>query len=79
MTSPDRPRRSGEHPLIWRKSSRIQASGQCVEIAQLRGGCAVRDSKNPTGAILTFTHREWTPFLHAVETGTYDQPLPRAG
>ena len=37
--------------LNWRKSSRSNSGGQCVEVRS--DGCAVRDSKNPAGHVLT--------------------------
>ncbi|MGH3673662.1 MAG: DUF397 domain-containing protein, partial [Pseudonocardiaceae bacterium] len=40
-------------PALWRKSTRSQAQTNCVEIADLDGGCAVRDSKNQDGAVLS--------------------------
>jgi hypothetical protein len=40
----------------WHKSTRSDGNGgQCVEVAALvDGGAAVRDSKNPDGAVLIF-------------------------
>ena len=46
----------------WRKSSRSGSNG-CVEIAFLDGQIAVRDSKDRSGPVLQFTHREWEAFL----------------
>jgi hypothetical protein len=47
--------------LNWVKSSYSTAtSGNCVEIAALPdGGRAVRDSKNPGGAVLLLTSAQW--------------------
>lgn len=45
MTDPGR--------ITWRKSSRSN-SGACVEIAVGGASVHVRDSKDPTGPILTF-------------------------
>lgn len=40
----------------WRKATASQANGNCVEVATLPDGTiGVRDSKNPTGAVLVFT------------------------
>ncbi|CNE39393.1 Domain of uncharacterised function (DUF397) [Mycobacterium tuberculosis] len=60
--------------LTWRKSTRTQANGQCVELAQVHEGCAVRDSKDPAGPVLTFTTHEWSALLKAIKTGTHDLP-----
>ncbi|MEV4281073.1 DUF397 domain-containing protein [Actinoplanes xinjiangensis] len=40
-------------PLTWRKSRR-SSGGQCVEVANHGGSVFVRDSKNPSGPVLTF-------------------------
>jgi hypothetical protein len=46
----------------WRKSS-YSASGECVEVAPVGEGFAARDSKNPTGATLSFNTDQWRRFL----------------
>jgi hypothetical protein len=57
----------------WRKAQRSgDNGGSCVEVAALTGGTAVRDSKNPRGAALAFTPREWNAFLTGVKTGSFD-------
>ncbi|GII82592.1 hypothetical protein Ssi03_05820 [Sphaerisporangium siamense] len=55
----------------WRKSSWSSGDGgTCVEVAaNLPGLVAVRDSKNPLGPALTFSHIEWHAFLHAAKAG----------
>jgi hypothetical protein len=47
----------------WIKSSYSAGNGpDCVEIMRIAGGFAVRDSKNPDGAVLRFTDREMRHF-----------------
>jgi hypothetical protein len=47
----------------WRKSTR-SGNGECVEVADnLPGVVGVRDSKNPTGPVLTFTPHTWRTFI----------------
>lgn len=53
----------------WRKSSASGPENNCVEIADLPEGVAVRDSKEPAGHVLRFTAAEWTAFRAGVLTG----------
>lgn len=39
----------------WRKSSRSNQEGACVEVADLHTTVGVRDSKDPAGPHLTFS------------------------
>ncbi|KPI09454.1 protein of unknown function DUF397 [Actinobacteria bacterium OK074] len=56
--------------LEWRKSSYSGNNGDCVEVAVLPGGGrGLRDSKNPSGPILTFPAPEFTAFLAAARVG----------
>jgi hypothetical protein len=57
---------------VWRKSSRSGAQNSCVELADLSDAIAVRDSKNPDGAKLAFTRREWDAFAARVKSGRLD-------
>jgi Domain of unknown function (DUF397) len=55
---------------VWRKSSCSYSTGQCVQIAAPDGaGIAVRDSKNPQGAVLRFTPAGWREFVASVRSG----------
>jgi hypothetical protein len=50
--------------LNWHKSSYSgNSTGNCVEIAPIPAGTAIRDSKNPTGPTLRFPAAAWQPFL----------------
>ena len=58
---------------VWRKS--VRSSGNCdncVEVAFVDGAIAVRDSKNPTGPALVYTHDEWDAFIGGVKDGEFD-------
>ncbi len=57
----------------WIRSSLSFANGNCVEACLLGGGhIGVRDSKDPHGAVLRFTHAEWSAFLGGVRNGEFD-------
>lgn len=44
----------------------------CGEVRFDDDHVSVRDSKHPAGPILTFTHTEWTAFLHSTTAGEFD-------
>jgi hypothetical protein len=54
----------------WRRSSRTYGGGNCVEVAPVHGQrIDIRDSKNPTGAVLRFTTTEWNVFVADLRRG----------
>jgi hypothetical protein len=58
----------------WRTSTRSNANGQCVEVADdLPGLVAVRDSKDRSGPALAFTSDAWTRFLTSTRSGHFDR------
>ncbi|MET8828831.1 DUF397 domain-containing protein [Streptomyces sp. NPDC004610] len=56
-------------PQIWRKSSYSGGGvgNGCVEVANGTTHIAIRDSKTPTGAILTFPAGAFTTFVEALK------------
>jgi Domain of unknown function (DUF397) len=58
----------------WRKSSYSGGNGgNCLEVARnLPGIVAVRDSKDRTGPVLTFTPAEWETFTAGLKSGKLD-------
>ncbi len=61
----------GDAGAIWRKSVHSGAHNNCVEVADLPGVIAVRDSKSP-GPKLAFTRRQWRAFADRVKSGRFD-------
>jgi hypothetical protein len=57
--------------LPWRKSSYSGGGNNCVEVAEITGGCAVRDSKNPDGGHLTLGADLWRAFIADIKRGRY--------
>jgi len=59
---------------VWRKSSYSNGSGgDCVQVALgIAEVVAVRDSKNPDGLRLVFSHEEWRAFVAAVRARELD-------
>jgi hypothetical protein len=57
----------------WHKSGRSNPSGNCVEMARLRGGdIAVRNSRDPEGPALIYTPDEIAAFLLGAKDGDFD-------
>ncbi|MFF2187425.1 DUF397 domain-containing protein [Streptomyces sp. NPDC058155] len=51
----------------WRKSSYSNGTGgECVEVADLAGITAVRDSKVPAGPRIAIRHAAWAGFVGAL-------------
>ncbi|MET8283388.1 DUF397 domain-containing protein [Micromonospora sp. NPDC005174] len=56
--------------VSWSKSSRSGANdSNCVEVAVLSAGLAVRDSKDPGGPALVFGRDAWSSFVTGLRRG----------
>jgi hypothetical protein len=53
-----------DHVVNWRRSSHCGEAGSCVEVAHMRDRVLLRDSTDPDGPTLVFSHTEWAVFLH---------------
>jgi hypothetical protein len=57
----------------WKKSTTSGTnSGSCVEVRSHDDAIQVRDTKDRTGPVLTFTRPEWEAFVSAVKDGEFD-------
>ncbi|MDN5914402.1 MAG: DUF397 domain-containing protein [Pseudonocardia sp.] len=70
---------AGRDQLAWRKSRRSGYQGNCVELATAAGSAApganlvaMRNSREPQGAILAFPAAEMAAFLGAIKNGELD-------
>ena len=54
----------------WRTSSRSTGGNECVEVAQTRESCLVRDSKQPGGTCLPVGRSAWAGFTRRIKDGT---------
>jgi hypothetical protein len=56
----------------WTKSARSgPTGGNCVEVAFLAEGVAMRNSRHPDGPALLFTRAEWDAFVGGARDGEF--------
>jgi hypothetical protein len=54
---------------LWRKSTRSNGSGNCVEVARnMTAAVAMRDSKDPDGPVLMVAPAAWEAFTTALKS-----------
>jgi Domain of unknown function (DUF397) len=58
----------GNRAITWRTSSYSgNSGGQCIEVGAAARVIAVRDSKDPHGAMLAFDPQDWQRFTGRVK------------
>ncbi|MDT3396207.1 DUF397 domain-containing protein [Streptomyces sp. B1866] len=58
----------------WFKSSYSAQNGNCLEARHRADGALdLRDSKNPSGPVMTVCGPEWAAFVSGVRAGRFDR------
>jgi len=57
----------------WRKSTRSNGQGACVEVATFGRTFGLRDSKDPTGPVLEVGTGDWAAFLRGAKGCQFDR------
>ncbi|MEV5571684.1 DUF397 domain-containing protein [Spirillospora sp. NPDC052269] len=50
----------------WRKSRHSSGNGECVELADMHTFVAIRDSKDPSGPVLSLPADKWHHFTRSL-------------
>lgn len=64
--------RANQRALMWRTSSHSGGQNNCVQVADLPSGVAVRDSKNPDDGMLLLTSGTWRRLARQAKAGELD-------
>jgi hypothetical protein len=58
--------------LVWRKSTRSSNGATCVEVSfSSVDSVAVRDSKDPSGPMISVSPAAWRSFVAAIKEGEF--------
>jgi transcriptional regulator with XRE-family HTH domain len=60
------------NPTPWVKAEASGSQGQCVEMRRHGAAVEVRDSKNPEGAVLSYTSAEFAAWISGAKNGEFD-------
>jgi len=61
---------SEQPDIAWHKSSASGSGGSnCLEVAAVDQSVLVRNSRDPLGAVLSFSCQQWAAFLEGVRNG----------
>ena len=66
------PTQAPSEALVWRKSVRSGYQGNCVELAAAGEDVRVRNSRDPHGAVLSFSAAGMAGFLGSIKNGELD-------
>lgn len=64
----------GSHLVGWRKARRSMGNGECVEVLPVDARILVRDSKDPSSSILSYSADTWQSFVSGAKLGEFDHP-----
>ena len=56
----------------WRKAAYSVNNGACVEVGSASSRVLVRDSVNPTGAVVVYAPTAWQAFISSAKAGSFD-------
>jgi len=60
--------------ITWRKSSHSNAGNDCVQVARIPAGVAIRDSKNPHRAHLALSTAAFAEFVAGIKQDASRSP-----
>jgi predicted secreted Zn-dependent protease len=66
---------TGSARVLWRKSA-ASGGGNCVEVGFTEEVVLIRNSKAPSGPVVSFSRSEWVAFLVGVRDGEFDCAVP---
>ncbi|PRW61698.1 DUF397 domain-containing protein [Actinopolyspora mortivallis] len=56
----------------WRKSTRSNGGGQCLEVGYASETVGIRDTKDHSAGHIATTRQQWAAFLDAIKTDRFE-------